>query len=192
VRQGKVFDIELEGADRKRTEAALKDAADKLLANIVIENYRVEFGVNDAFAWPQFFRANFVRTAVIVAAFFACEACGAGEVFRGVLSGAALQPRSPQTKLAADCVSTTCGRGRTLSTLWAREPAMAENIKSARSIGIGPRDCCVVSQVARRQDHGAGFSVQTEKFRLADDLQCNCDGKLSYISSQSWPPKRAR
>ena len=42
VRQGKVFDIELEGADRKRTEAALKDAADKLLANTVIENYRVE------------------------------------------------------------------------------------------------------------------------------------------------------
>jgi phosphoribosylformylglycinamidine synthase len=42
VRQGKVFDIEFEGADRKRTEAALKDAADKLLANTVIENYRVE------------------------------------------------------------------------------------------------------------------------------------------------------
>ena len=42
VRQGKVFDIELEGADRKRTEAELKDAADRLLANTVIENYRVE------------------------------------------------------------------------------------------------------------------------------------------------------
>ncbi len=42
VRQGKVFDIELDGADRKRTEAALKDAADKLLANTVIENYRVD------------------------------------------------------------------------------------------------------------------------------------------------------
>jgi phosphoribosylformylglycinamidine synthase subunit PurS len=42
VRQGKVFDIEIDGADRKRTEAALKDAADKLLANTVIENYRVE------------------------------------------------------------------------------------------------------------------------------------------------------
>jgi phosphoribosylformylglycinamidine synthase len=42
VRQGKVFDIELEGTDRKRTEAALKVAADKLLANTVIENYRVE------------------------------------------------------------------------------------------------------------------------------------------------------
>jgi phosphoribosylformylglycinamidine synthase subunit PurS len=42
VRQGKVFDIELDGADRIQAEAALKEAADKLLANTVIENYRVE------------------------------------------------------------------------------------------------------------------------------------------------------
>src|SRR3954463_1811442 len=42
VRQGKVFDIEIEGADQANAEAALKDAADKLLANTVIENYRVE------------------------------------------------------------------------------------------------------------------------------------------------------
>ena len=42
VRQGKVFDIEMSGSDRAQTEAALKDAADKLLANTVIENYRVE------------------------------------------------------------------------------------------------------------------------------------------------------
>jgi phosphoribosylformylglycinamidine synthase PurS subunit len=42
VRQGKVFDIELNGMDRARAEAVLKDAADKLLANTVIENYRVE------------------------------------------------------------------------------------------------------------------------------------------------------
>ena len=41
VRQGKVFDIELEGADRAAAEAALKQAADKLLANTVIENYDV-------------------------------------------------------------------------------------------------------------------------------------------------------
>ena len=39
VRQGKVFDIELSGADKAKAEAALKDAADKLLANTVIENY---------------------------------------------------------------------------------------------------------------------------------------------------------
>ena len=42
VRQGKVFDIEVEGSDRDRIEAALKEAADKLLANTVIENYVVE------------------------------------------------------------------------------------------------------------------------------------------------------
>ena len=42
VRQGKVFDIEIEGNDRAQAEALLKQAADKLLANTVIENYRVE------------------------------------------------------------------------------------------------------------------------------------------------------
>ena len=42
VRQGKVFDIELEGADPAQAEALLKQAADKLLANIVIENYKVD------------------------------------------------------------------------------------------------------------------------------------------------------
>jgi phosphoribosylformylglycinamidine synthase subunit PurS len=43
VRQGKVFDIEIEGVtDRAKAEALLKQAADKLLANTVIENYRVD------------------------------------------------------------------------------------------------------------------------------------------------------
>ena len=42
VRQGKVFDIELDTADRGQAEAALKAACEKLLANTVIENYRVE------------------------------------------------------------------------------------------------------------------------------------------------------
>jgi phosphoribosylformylglycinamidine synthase len=42
VRQGKVFDIEIEEADRKKAAEALKAAADKLLANTVIENYSVE------------------------------------------------------------------------------------------------------------------------------------------------------
>ena len=36
VRQGKVFDIEVEGSDRATAEAALKAAAEKLLANTVI------------------------------------------------------------------------------------------------------------------------------------------------------------
>ena len=42
VRQGKVFDIELAGRDRKQAQAALKRAADKLLANTLIENYDVK------------------------------------------------------------------------------------------------------------------------------------------------------
>jgi phosphoribosylformylglycinamidine synthase PurS subunit len=42
VRQGKVFDIQLEAADRAKAEAVLKQAADKLLANTVIENYKVD------------------------------------------------------------------------------------------------------------------------------------------------------
>jgi phosphoribosylformylglycinamidine synthase subunit PurS len=42
VRQGKVFDIELDTADKGQAEAALKAACEKLLANTVIENYRVE------------------------------------------------------------------------------------------------------------------------------------------------------
>ncbi len=42
VRQGKVFDIELSSRDKAAAEAALKTACEKLLANTVIENYRVE------------------------------------------------------------------------------------------------------------------------------------------------------
>ena len=42
VRQGKVFDIELDGGDRNQAEALLKQAADKLLANTVIEKYDIE------------------------------------------------------------------------------------------------------------------------------------------------------
>ena len=42
VRQGKVFDVELDTSDRERAEAALSQACERLLANTVIENYRVE------------------------------------------------------------------------------------------------------------------------------------------------------
>ena len=44
VRQGKVFDVELDTADKAKAEAALKSACERLLANTVIENYRVEIG----------------------------------------------------------------------------------------------------------------------------------------------------
>ena len=42
VRQGKVFEIEIADGDRAGVEAKLEEAAEKLLANTVIENYRVE------------------------------------------------------------------------------------------------------------------------------------------------------
>ncbi|WP_313195078.1 phosphoribosylformylglycinamidine synthase subunit PurS [Shinella zoogloeoides] len=41
VRQGKVFDLELQTADRAQAEADLKAMCDKLLANTVIENYTI-------------------------------------------------------------------------------------------------------------------------------------------------------
>lgn len=41
VRQGKVFDLELEGDDAAQAEADLKAMCDRLLANTVIENYQI-------------------------------------------------------------------------------------------------------------------------------------------------------
>ncbi|WP_119258327.1 phosphoribosylformylglycinamidine synthase subunit PurS [Shinella zoogloeoides] len=41
VRQGKVFDLELQTVDRAKAEADLKAMCDKLLANTVIENYTI-------------------------------------------------------------------------------------------------------------------------------------------------------
>ena len=41
VRQGKVFDVELQGTDKAKAEADLKAMCDSLLANTVIENYSV-------------------------------------------------------------------------------------------------------------------------------------------------------
>ncbi len=42
VRQGKVFDIELEGTDKTKAQADLEAMCEKLLANTVIENYAIE------------------------------------------------------------------------------------------------------------------------------------------------------
>ncbi|HEV7344575.1 MAG TPA: phosphoribosylformylglycinamidine synthase subunit PurS [Devosia sp.] len=42
VRQGKVFDLVLEGTDEEAARSALNGMCDKLLANTVIENYSVE------------------------------------------------------------------------------------------------------------------------------------------------------
>ena len=42
VRQGKVFDVELDASDKAKAEADLTAMCEKLLANTVIENYAVE------------------------------------------------------------------------------------------------------------------------------------------------------
>ncbi len=44
VRQGKVFDLELAGDDKAKAEGDLKAMCEKLLANTVIESYRIEVG----------------------------------------------------------------------------------------------------------------------------------------------------
>jgi len=43
VRQGKVFDIEIEAADRQAAADQIKAACEKLLANLIVEDYVVEF-----------------------------------------------------------------------------------------------------------------------------------------------------
>ena len=42
VRQGKVFDIELDAADRAAAERKLSEACEKLLANTIVEDYAVD------------------------------------------------------------------------------------------------------------------------------------------------------
>ena len=42
VRQGKVFDIDLDGTDEANVRSALTGMCEKLLANTVIENYQIE------------------------------------------------------------------------------------------------------------------------------------------------------
>ena len=42
VRQGKVFDIELDGVEPQAAEALLKAACEKLLANTIVENFAVQ------------------------------------------------------------------------------------------------------------------------------------------------------
>jgi len=42
VRQGKVFDLEVEGTDVEAARSQIKAMCEKLLANTVIENYAIE------------------------------------------------------------------------------------------------------------------------------------------------------
>lgn len=44
VRQGKVFDLDLDAADKASAEAEIARMCEKLLANTVIENYKIEIG----------------------------------------------------------------------------------------------------------------------------------------------------
>jgi phosphoribosylformylglycinamidine synthase subunit PurS len=43
VRQGKVFDIAIDAPDPETAEAQLRTACEKLLANLIVENYAIEF-----------------------------------------------------------------------------------------------------------------------------------------------------
>jgi phosphoribosylformylglycinamidine synthase subunit PurS len=42
VRQGKIFDIELDGADPAAAQRRLSEACERLLANTIVENYAIE------------------------------------------------------------------------------------------------------------------------------------------------------
>ena len=42
VRQGKVFDIELQGDDQAAARRSLSEACERLLANTIVENYAIE------------------------------------------------------------------------------------------------------------------------------------------------------
>ena len=43
VRQGKVFDIEFDAADRAAATRKLSEACEKLLANTIVEDYAVDY-----------------------------------------------------------------------------------------------------------------------------------------------------
>jgi phosphoribosylformylglycinamidine synthase len=45
VRQGKVFDLVLDGTDVEAARTQLTGMCDKLLANTVIENYQIEISI---------------------------------------------------------------------------------------------------------------------------------------------------
>ena len=42
VRQGKIFDIELDGEDQRAARQTLGEACERLLANTIVENYAIE------------------------------------------------------------------------------------------------------------------------------------------------------
>jgi phosphoribosylformylglycinamidine synthase len=44
VRQGKIFDIEIDGEDHAAVRRRLAEACERLLANTIVENYAIEIG----------------------------------------------------------------------------------------------------------------------------------------------------
>jgi len=42
VRQGKVFDIDIDAEDRDAAQRTLAEACERLLANTIVENYAIE------------------------------------------------------------------------------------------------------------------------------------------------------
>jgi phosphoribosylformylglycinamidine synthase subunit PurS len=44
VRQGKIFDIELDGDDQAAARRRLSEACERLLTNPIVENYAIEIG----------------------------------------------------------------------------------------------------------------------------------------------------
>ena len=42
VRQGKIFDIEIDAKDREAAQRTLAEACERLLANTIVENYAIE------------------------------------------------------------------------------------------------------------------------------------------------------
>jgi phosphoribosylformylglycinamidine synthase PurS subunit len=44
IRQGKVFDIELEGVEGEAANALIQQACEKLLANTIVENFAIQHG----------------------------------------------------------------------------------------------------------------------------------------------------
>jgi phosphoribosylformylglycinamidine synthase len=43
VRQGKVFDVDIDAADRETASARLSEACEKLLANTIVEDYAFDY-----------------------------------------------------------------------------------------------------------------------------------------------------
>ncbi len=43
VRQGKVFDVEIDAEDREEANRRLAEACEKLLANTIVEDYAVDY-----------------------------------------------------------------------------------------------------------------------------------------------------